>query len=386
MASEVEITGVTAIAGAGRSYTVSVPIVDPEHGTEGDAVVQDPAADDVAPLTNFGLTQVGDAFVPDLLGVVGQRFGQLFEVQGQQQREGHTTISFRNLATGAALAMVVAPGLIADLKTRQTTVDPSLLVSIVRAGWRLLRWEDIQVEFVPDPGGDARPFEVDLPVLRVHCPRNKGCTATYAVTSSGGEKASASVKFLGVNGGNSREVTWNVTEEYEADAKSCTEVVVKAKVTLEVGSIRITVPKGFRDAHGVGPHLDTVSNAIYVSIDDIDQERRTPVAIPPERDYCQWTLAKAAAYPKWPGGSEELVGKAKKVGLDRAAKTSGRIGLGLSLERVPLSFGIDFESTTSHASKVTTNLTSGARYLAYAPSVRDDPDNGQFFEVCWTTQ
>ncbi len=343
-----------------------------------------------------GLTRMGDAYLLDFVGIPTW-LGRTFEISSLETHGSQAHVAMQRVA-GDQVELEIDLSGIDGLVAGQRTLDPRIITGIQRSGLKIRHWEEIQIDFIPDGGGGSGDdadgvggspdelLDIDLPLLRVHCPRNKGCKATYSAVTSGSAGVSATVNFFGVNGGAGYELTWSATEAFDADDQSCTEVVVKARVRLEIGTIKISVPRGFHDAHGKGPHVDTIANAIYFSIEDVDMTRTTPRALPREFDHCEWELKRVARYPRWPGGSDTLRDKVKSVILERARHISGRIGVGLSLQKFPVSFGVDFQADTTHQDVIKTQLTTGARYLPYSPNMADDPAQRRFFEVCWTTK
>lgn len=280
-------------------------------------------------------------------------------------------------ADTAQLVLVSRDGRHVEVRTHTTLTEvpsvgervfgPRVLLS--RSG--ILGWNKVHVEFVPDYEGSAHTLPVQLPLLRLHCPKNDGCKAEYQFNASDEDVVQTTIEFLGIGGGGGETLTYQAKERWTTSEKRCIEVYVPAKLLLQLGT---TLVNGTEVGYGL--------RAEVIEVEPLGKGDRE---IPIDEDTCQWGrdvvigLPQLDGYDRTSGGADEV-----ERTLVRKRHVEGKLGLKLDLGNVPLKAGLDFKHISSHEATIRTLLAPGARYVAYAP--RHDAAPDEFFEACWTTK
>jgi hypothetical protein len=236
---------------------------------------------------------------------------------------------------------------------------------------KLFGFGRVTVEFVPD-AEQPPPLEIWLPLIRLHCPRKKGCKATYLSASTTEEEVEASLTITGIGGGGGIKVSGTFAREYTTEEK-CLEMVMPAMLHLLVGKTTVDgteVAYGMR-AKVVDPRPTDKKLRLLPRASDSCQRPRNAIGDLPRRDALDATEAPKGEY--W-----------NSITLRR--EVHGKLTVGLEFGKAPVKFGIDYMRTSSKETTIKTLLRPGARYLAYAPNHDAGPTLEQQLEICWTTK
>ena len=208
-----------------------------------------------------------------------------------------------------------------------------------------------------------------LPVLRVHCPRQKGCkgVAKFAETTRGG--VTGSLKVLGLGGGKGAETHIKYQGEYPA-RETCMEWAIPATLRLEFGT---TFLDEIELAYGARWHVDVADDAGI-------QEQ----AVPASQDLCETPIeaipsvlwANERPFDRRRTPQEEAVWQSQTF----EQTTKGKLSLGLNWSTPPVNLSLDFERESTRSYELGAYLAAGSRYLAYYPAP------GHLSEICWTTR
>ena len=238
---------------------------------------------------------------------------------------------------------------------------------------RVLGFGRVDLEFVPDP---EQPDDVPIwiPLVRLHRPKRAGCHATYSVGRENATDVEMTVTVLGSGGGGGVKTTLSVKRGYTATSR-CVETVIPAKLRMRIGRTLINGTE--------------VSYGIRTEIVDIDPMALSTRQIAVGEDACQRSASRLSGLPmrdydyttspKGDTATDEIV-------IEREVR--GKMSVGLAAGgSVPINLSLDYQRATTHSFGITTVLSTGARYVAYAPT----PAQGssaleQQIEICWTTK
>ena len=210
-----------------------------------------------------------------------------------------------------------------------------------------------------------------LPLVRVHCPRHKGCEATYTTTASNKTSVDGSVTIAGIGGGSGIELTGVFARQYSTNAV-CVEVVLPARIRVTMGR---TLVDGTEVSYGMRADILTV-----------DAKAKQTRRVRRSDDGCQRAGGSVDASIRL----EDLDQTATPAGvnvttsLTQTRQVTGKVIVGLELGTAPFKVGFNYTRTMSEETKVETVLTPGARYIAFPPNGL--PGTDQHLEICWTTK
>lgn len=257
----------------------------------------------------------------------------------------------------ARLSVGVPAKIAATLRRgRRFTIPPREKQPIELSFWKRLRGS---LSF--QPVSETVQIPEYLPLFNLHCPKVKGCKASY--TSRRDEKQSVGfeVKFSGIGFGKGKKVQITNVQTYTSDA-NCIQVSAEAEL----------------EATFVDFYLNDellVSGGINVDIKKVDRNHLKDAPIPPAQDKCGLSASHIRKLEKSQGfvsGSFDLsalppnsasVEKVDQIKHDRVQKT--KIELPTTISGVPVSFALSSETTLSTEVSVKCSVVSGKKYYWY---------------------
>lgn len=214
---------------------------------------------------------------------------------------------------------------------------------------------------------NEREVNVDLPAVRVHCPRRDGCSADYTFSTEHGHDGKFDLTIVGLGGGASAKFTGKESETWSikgAPDGHCREATIPGRMLIGDGVLKID-----------GQVIRSGTMTDFVSVDRGGRKERE---IPPDADDCLVPLEAAKRLPQhwWVDRLDE--GEPMEVEVELARETSGSFSMGLETKGI-VDLKLEYTRTTSTTRSISTTLAPGATYAMYAP----DTDEGM--ERCWTT-
>jgi hypothetical protein len=208
--------------------------------------------------------------------------------------------------------------------------------------------------------GKSSTVETYLPLLRIHCPRVKGCKATYTDATTASRNVSYSVSFFGIGTGGGKTVQCTDIREYDA-SEECTEVAAKSKLVVTYGNLKLKEK--------------TIMTGVMVDIDEIRKEDVKVKPLSKAKDRCGLTLAGIAqlqANDGYETGSFDLKAmtpkslQVKKVdSIKHERKDDFSFELPISIQGATLKIGLSAERIVSTEVGVECQMVGGKKYYWY---------------------
>ena len=128
-----------------------------------------------------------------------------------------------------------------------------------------------RIRFERDLGIEPIEKLIQIPILRLHCPKATGASATETFADEGATETELTIKFPGINLGSTTETTVRVERSWSTENGRCLEIVYRARLLIEAGRFYV----------GANPYA-TVMSFTITDIQDTQRQRR----IPPSQDRC----------------------------------------------------------------------------------------------------
>jgi hypothetical protein len=231
----------------------------------------------------------------------------------------------------------------------------------------------VDLVFVPDLE-QPEDMPIWIPLVRLHRPKRVGCQATYSIGRRDEKDVEMTVTVLGSGGGGGVKTTLSVKRAYTATSR-CVETVMPAKLRMRVGR---TLINGTEVSYGVHTEVvDVDPSALKTrtipAVEDSCQRSARTLSDLPVRDYDYRTS------PKGDSASDEIT-------IEREVR--GKMSVGFATGgSVPIKLSLDYQRATSREFGITTVFSTGARYVAYAPTRAEGSSAlEQQVEICWTTK
>ena len=209
--------------------------------------------------------------------------------------------------------------------------------------------------------------DVDLPLLRVHCPRREGCSADYTLATESGHEGAFELTIVGLGGGAGAKITGSESETWSvkgaADGR-CREATIPGRMVIGDGVLKI---------NGQPIREGTMGDLVWV-----DRDGREERAIAQDADDCLLAYEEAKHRPRHWWVERLPDGEPLEKEVELARETSGSFSMGWAKKDV-IDLKLEYTRTTSTTTTIKTTLSPGAKYAMYAP----DTDDGM--ERCWTT-
>ncbi len=234
-------------------------------------------------------------------------------------------------------------------------------------------FRDRVIAFEPDPPLSGRtPNPVCVPVLRLHCPKNRGCLASEEYAVQSGTTVEASLTLTPVGGGRvGTSTSIRLSSRWTTADGVCLQYLLPAEIWTEFGTL---VYKGKR--------LEDMGLIGQQRIQFLEGMGRQE-AIPEVDDGCQQP-ADAIEGERYLTNREEIKAGERDYSFYAVSAARGTLNLGVAAPGWPaLSFKYERTVTTSFTRS--TKLVSGTTYLAYTPEPPADLARPEHAEILWTT-
>jgi hypothetical protein len=217
------------------------------------------------------------------------------------------------------------------------------------------------------------PVKVMVPVLRLHCPKHKGCQASEEIGVQRGIVVDFNLTLIPVGGGAGTSANLQCSSEWETVDGECLQYLLPAEILTEYGTLLFNG----RPANYTGLLGRPVIR--FVEGGERGQEK-----ILPNEDGCQQPAAviQTDRHLMTP----TRIGVGKLTNRFNAVKTvRGVLNLGLAAPGWPsLTFNYERTVTTTFTRSYT--LVPKAKYLAYTADPPADPGRPEHAEILWTTR
>ena len=230
-----------------------------------------------------------------------------------------------------------------------------------------------KVKFVPS----SPPTQgvLDVPVIKLHCPKLEGCEATYRRDLADTTSREMSVSILGIGGGVGQSFKTTMKREFSARGR-CMQLTRRVRVELVAGHTYVG-----DDLFSIGFRINVVAIERY--------PEDSPV--PRESDFCDVPLSTLRNWEKDGRCDVEPV-RRSKAPKDQSKRIEG---MGALLEGMT-TFGVDLDSNVfnlpvnlkfqvtrevSETLEVDYSLAPGTDYYTYLP---EDESGAPLNERCWS--
>lgn len=233
---------------------------------------------------------------------------------------------------------------------------------------RFLGFGKAEVVFEQDPEQEVWEVDFMLPVLRLHRPKQPGCSAVLSVGSATSTAADATLEALGMGGGGGVKWTTSLNSSYQAPTR-CLEVCHPAKIKIVWGR---TLFNGTEISYGT-----------RVTITQVDTGTKTDQPIPASVDACRRPSSSIEPVQRLTEHIDKRrnkKGETDDIAISFERQASAKVKIGFSGGKVPITLSVGLARSVTQSMSVRTTLEAGARYLGYSPSRRG------VLEVCWTTK
>lgn len=202
--------------------------------------------------------------------------------------------------------------------------------------------------------------EVNIPTLRLHCPRTEGCTASFTRKMRRSQRRGFSAKILGIGGGTSLQVTYEQVETIRTKGP-CLEQLERVKVAYRYGNL-------LADQHVIAfgyPRVDILEHVESLGLHNIsktsdlcgsDPERvRSLVA---DYGYEEDTIKFSGTTPRQASQEFEFL-----FGQETTANLYATFQV--QLGGVPITMGVEYERGMALSIGTKYRLVSGKNYQWY---------------------
>jgi hypothetical protein len=231
---------------------------------------------------------------------------------------------------------------------------------------------DLVVAFEPEPDQPATERPIDLPIMRLHCPKNAGCTATESFNVARTDKVEGKIAIVGLNASGTASATVTLGQTWETADGDCLQYLVPATLRLEIGR---TLVNG-----------EAVAFGMRATVVDIGKGVAKQCAIAPADDYCQ--KPESEIRPECRLWSQPLAIRdgsgewSAKVGSEQ----TGQVGVDLEFFGQKLTVGMAYSRTYSAELERSYKLAKSDT-SAYLPYTRIPSNNAAAVDdIYWTTQ
>jgi hypothetical protein len=211
---------------------------------------------------------------------------------------------------------------------------------------RVWSWRPVEVSFEPDPQAPLYTFLVDVPLLRVHCPRQQGSEAVLTLRNEAESEGELGLTLAGTGTKAATNIRCAVEAAYPVSA-SCKEWYAPGRFTLVFGWTRLN---DSRIAYG--------AQVVLLGL-DVQKER----AIPPENDACTWPADRLTALePEINRSNVTSTTDVPHRSWQLQTKQRGSFQVGISSATGSIGCGITFTQTTLQSLTVKTSFGPGGVY------------------------
>jgi hypothetical protein len=242
---------------------------------------------------------------------------------------------------------------------------------VIHEGRYFLR--KVKVEFAQDPNDEEWRIPIQLPLVRVHRPHRKGCSAEAVVSVKRSTDVDATFEFLGIKGGVGKGFTVQLSSTYRAGTK-CRQETVPATLLVTHG---VTLVDGQAVAYG----------ARY-GVVDVQLDRRVSSFVPAAADICGHHPTPSPQPPPtfWTTFDRRDVSANDANNDDQSAQFGSTgyfsVGLGAEFGKAPLKLSVQMKRTLETEYTVSTSLSGGGEYLRFPASL--SAGAALPFEICWS--
>ena len=231
---------------------------------------------------------------------------------------------------------------------------------------------DLVVAFEPEPDQPATERPIELPIMRLHCPKNAGCTATESFNVARTKTVEGKIAIVGLNASGTASATVTLGQTWETADGECLQYLVPATLRLEIGR---TLVNG-----------EAVAFGMRATVVDIGKGVAKQCAIDPADDYCQ--KPESEIRPECRLWSQPLAIRngsgewSAKVGSEQ----TGQVGVDLEFFDQKLTLGMAYSRTYSAELERSYKLAKSDT-MAYLPYTRIPSNNAAAVDdIYWTTQ
>jgi hypothetical protein len=228
---------------------------------------------------------------------------------------------------------------------------------------------DHEIRFTPDTSLPPMVGQVEVPIVRLHCPKHAGCSATETWTRDLDTSAELKMSFAGVGAGVALSTKMQVRGSWTAENGTCLETVMPARTRVEFGSLSVRGTK--------------FAMVFLVTITNLSQEGQTQRPIPAEHDVCLSSSADAHGMFPFAGPFTQAAGK-RKLGWKVGASITGSASVDLSFLDEKFGVGLAYKRTSSSSFDRDFTIAEGATYQPYIPSENRNVATAP--EIFWETR
>jgi hypothetical protein len=226
---------------------------------------------------------------------------------------------------------------------------------------KLSFWKRLRSTLWFEPVSKTVQIPEYLPLFKLHCPKIKGCKASYTNRTDEKKGIGFEVKFSGIGLGEGKDVEISNVQNYTSNG-NCIEVSAEAELEATFGNLWLS---------------DTllVSGGIRVDVKNIDEKRLRESPVSPGQDKCGLDasqIKKLEAEEGFVSGVFDLSSlppdsaTVEKVDQIRHGRTERiKIELPTTISGVPVSFAIASERTLSTEVSIKCNVVAGKKYYWY---------------------
>ena len=256
----------------------------------------------------------------------------------------------------------MSPSLASEEGRTAVEVTPTTLE--LRRERRVFRTDVIA--FRPDPAFLARTTETLMPILRLHCPKHKGCKATESLSLTETSNITLRMQLPGVGLSSAFAFEIATDQSWSTEDGHCLEVVVPLVLSLTYGEYL------FND--------DRLAMGFNLSLEHYDPLVQVQREIPTDLDLCQLPGQSQQVVPL--AGQLQVTSGESDVSFETKTTVTGEHRVGFSVFGETLNIAVGYQRTASQASTREYHLAPGGTYQPFAVGASDAAHAA---EIIWRT-